>query len=347
MKKLTSDLKLAIYKAIDMGYVRQERHATHPLTIYNYTQKAQFEWVWNEVTTLCRGLIVHDDGTIVSRPFSKFFSLDQLGGKLPRGQCDIFEKLDGSLGVSYFVDGVPFIATRGSFVSDQAREGTRMLWDRLIPSGLRLIPEYTYCFEIIYPENQIVVDYDGERRLVLLAVFDTETGLEVADITAPSLFETPEYFGRDSSDKLTRLIHNQIHNREGYVLRFDDGTRVKIKFDEYKRRHKILTGVSEQIIWEAMQLGQLQQLRDSMPDQWILWFTGISNRLARSFGQIETDCQKIADQKLDRRVVATLENSSVIFAMMDGKEYRSKIWRLLKPSGELVFKNKRACGDES
>jgi hypothetical protein len=42
-----------------------------------------------------------------------------------------------------------------------------------------IVDGFTYLFEIIYPENRIVVDYNGEERLVLLGIINTETGEEL------------------------------------------------------------------------------------------------------------------------------------------------------------------------
>lgn len=39
-------------------------------SMYNYTAKAQYDKLWNEVTLQCRGLILDGDGNVVARPFS-------------------------------------------------------------------------------------------------------------------------------------------------------------------------------------------------------------------------------------------------------------------------------------
>jgi RNA ligase len=49
---------------IDGGYVRAQTHPALPLTIYNYTEKAQYENIWNPVTLACRGLVVDADGAL-------------------------------------------------------------------------------------------------------------------------------------------------------------------------------------------------------------------------------------------------------------------------------------------
>ena len=109
--------------AIADGFVRAQDHPTLALRILNYTERAQYERVWTDVTRQCRGLIVDGMGRIVARPYAKFFnygehdeatlSLDEF--------VTITDKMDGSLGILYRgTDGQLAIATRGSFASEQA-----------------------------------------------------------------------------------------------------------------------------------------------------------------------------------------------------------------------------------
>ena len=49
------------------GYINVRRHNKFPLSIYCYSKTATFDYVWDEVTTKCRGLIVNDaTGEIVA-----------------------------------------------------------------------------------------------------------------------------------------------------------------------------------------------------------------------------------------------------------------------------------------
>ena len=85
------------------GYISARRHPTEPLTIYNYTAKCQYAPLWTPETRHCRGLIVHDGGRIVARPFPKFFNFEEhsrseIAFSKP---FTVAEKIDGSLGVLY------------------------------------------------------------------------------------------------------------------------------------------------------------------------------------------------------------------------------------------------------
>ena len=71
--KITKDI---LEKYVAEGWLISQVHPTIPLTIYNYSQATQYEAHWDEVTLQCRGLVVDDMGTIVARPFKKFFNIE-------------------------------------------------------------------------------------------------------------------------------------------------------------------------------------------------------------------------------------------------------------------------------
>ena len=113
---------------IDDGLVTERAHPDDPgLRIYNYTPNVQYGRVWDDVTLQCRGLILRGE-EVVARPFKKFFNLGELDSPPTSPPRRISGKMDGSLGISYIApDGLWSLATRGSFASEQAIEGTKML----------------------------------------------------------------------------------------------------------------------------------------------------------------------------------------------------------------------------
>ena len=143
-------------KMVEEDLVNATDHPTLPITIFNYSKFCQFKSEWNEITLQCRGLIMDHDYNIVAKPFSKFFNLEE-EKNIPNEPYTIYEKLDGSLGILFFYDGW-HMATRGSFISEQSVRAKKILeqkYSHLIDSLNR---DWTYLFEIIYPENRIVLD---------------------------------------------------------------------------------------------------------------------------------------------------------------------------------------------
>ena len=164
--------------AVDGGFVVRRAHPTLPLCILNYTERATYTPdSWNAVTRNCRGLI-YDTNTheIVARPFPKFFNM----GERYAPQCDptsrvvVTDKLDGSLGVLYRTPDGLAVSTRGSFDSEQTKHATELVRTRYA----EFVPPHghTLLFEIVYPDNRIVVDYGDMDDLILLGAIHIETG---------------------------------------------------------------------------------------------------------------------------------------------------------------------------
>ncbi len=148
----------------------------------------------------------------------------------------------------YWQNNVPFIASRGSFGSDQAIKGTHILHTKYIHLFNLLKKDCTYLFEIIYPENRIVVDYKNDEDLILLAVINNKTGKD-ASIEDTGFKTAKRHVGISDFKVLQR---KNIDNAEGYVVKFENDYRIKIKFEDYIRLHRIITNVSTIIIWEML-----------------------------------------------------------------------------------------------
>lgn len=317
------------------------KHPTADLWIYNYTPTCQFDKLWDEYTMMARGLILDSEGNAIARPFKKFFNLAEHTGILPDGEPEIFEKFDGSLGILYWISDDAFIATRGSFESDQAIKGTALL------KGYRtagLDRSKTYLFEIIYPENRIVVDYGAREELVLLAVIDTETGAE----------EKLENFCGDFPfvDKINLEVESlgkkQEVNKEGFVLKWPNGFRLKYKFEEYVRLHRILTGFSERRVWELMRDGEdFEQFLDKVPDEFYQWIKDVRNRLNSEFLTLKMKTMRLVkelEEGWTRKEQAEYilkngkEISALAFKCLDGKDYDNLLWDAIYPPASKPFK---------
>ena len=128
------------------GLLYKQTHPTLPLTIWNYSEKVQYEMLWDEVTIVCRGLVTDDSGAVIAKPFPKFFNYEE-GKHTPTSEFEVFEKMDGSLGILFNYDGEWILATRGSFTSEQSKKGCELLKKYPIEN---LDRKNTYLFEIIY-----------------------------------------------------------------------------------------------------------------------------------------------------------------------------------------------------
>lgn len=324
------------------NYINVNKHPAADLYIYNYTAKAQYDRVWNEITLACRGLILDGDYKIVARPFQKFFNLGEFENQIvPNDFFEVFEKMDGSLGVLYWIENKPHIATRGSFVSEQSQVATEMLHTQYMDVIPLLDKSKTYLFEIIYPENRIVLDYGNERKLVLLAIVDTETGVETPLENIG--FEMVNRY--DGLNDLSKLKELEEANKEGFVVKFKNGYRLKVKFDEYQRIHRIITQVSTLNIWEYLKEGQdLLPILDRVPDEFYDWVKITHAKLLDNFAEIEAqaklDFKILEDRKTTAIYFQTCQFPSVLFKMLDQQPYDQVIWKIIKPDYQKPFANK-------
>lgn len=338
-------------------YISERRHPSLPLRILNYTPQCQYEWKWTKETIACRGLILDDDDNIVARPFPKFFTPEQykdlrnsmhhlFGVKykhMYEGPFTVTEKMDGSLGILYEYDGKRGIATRGSFTSGQAMRATEMLEKHY--SQFAFPADRTWLFEIIYPGNRIVVNYGDREELVLLTVLNND------DQTVDSRFVAHWVgFGHPTApahnfatfDKLLEYVEDDHFEEEseGFVAYFPDtGIRVKLKYAEYLRLHKILTNVTEKTIWEMLRDGKspVGELAGFVPDEFHKWVFEVATDLEKRYSAIENHAKGVLSsvKHLDRKSIAATireyQYKSLVFLMLDGKDYSEAIWKLLKP----------------
>lgn len=354
--KLLSDesaWEKTIQPYIDKRLIRTQRHPEFPLTIYNYTQECQFSGEWDEVTMNCRGLILDDDHNVVARPFPKFFNYGEKPD-VPSGRVVVFDKLDGSLGIHYQWNDEHFLATRGSFLSEQAIKGTQMLRELNILDDI-LYPNTTYLFEIIYPQNRIVVDYGKQETLVLLGHVDNETGKSVHH-KEKVYFDVPNVIqeGQFPGMSIEALRSQNLSNKEGFVLWWPEHDhRIKIKFDEYVRLHRLVTGLTKRRVWDILRNDgekALEELMKNIPEEFEQWIKYTKNELLTQFFHIADNAMQLHDKCVkrswDRKKIAMWLNSDparkqlapLVFNLLDGHKPADKIWKMIKPAHEEPFK---------
>ena len=324
---------------LENGYIKAKKHPKVDLYIYNYTAKTQYERMWNDWTLSCRGLIMNKNREVIARPFPKFFNLGEMESQIiPNEPFEVFDKVDGSMGVLYWANNQPFIATRGSFNSEQSKKANSILYQKYQDNLSKLDRSKTYVFEIIYPENRIVVDYGDREELILLGIIDTQTGIEepLQNIGFPLV---TQFNGVRDLSKLKSLEEN---NREGFVVKFKSGLRIKVKFDEYQRIHRIVTNVSSIDIWDYLKNGlPFDEILERVPDEFYDWVRETEQRIKKQYMYIEEtakrEIKQFPTQKETALYTLACQYPSVMFAMMSGKKHEPIIWKLVKPAHEKPF----------
>lgn len=327
---------------IDDGLISCRAHPDDPeLVIFNYTKRCQFNRAWDEHTMRCRGLIMRGD-TVIARPFPKFFNLEELD-EPPKGKpIAVYEKLDGSLGILYPHPGGQWaIASRGSFDSPQAIEGTRII---RIMLAMDPPPVFncgvTYMFEIVYPENRIVVDYGSDRLLYLIAARRTADGVELPLVNAGPL-KTPRMFKCDDWQGIREEL--PCSGDEGFVVLFYSGQRVKLKYAEYVRLHRAISGLTPRRVWEILADPGLSFLEFAagLPDEVHGDAWRMHDNLMGEYARVEAIVMAehrggFQSRKDAAAYFKTCTYPAVLFKMLDNRPYDALIWKAIRPKAEPI-----------
>ena len=330
-------------KYYEDGLLYKQVHPYLPLTIWNYSEKCQYENLWDETLLMCRGLVTDHTGDIVATPFQKFFNIEE--GKFePTEKFEVYEKMDGSLGIVFWYEGQWVVATRGSFGSDQAIKAKELLKKYNTDIMFRHL---TFCFEIIYPENRIVLDYGDDEKLVLLGTFNKDGKETDSEIWSQWGFDVvKKYDGIKDFKELKQMVKN---DQEGFVVKFSNGDRIKVKGVEYLRLHKIMTNVTTTGVWEYLKNGEdVMELLKDVPDEFYKKIQNYTKDLRYAYFQISEDAGKKFDYMMygkyndkepieDRKEFAEWVSSQpkymsgILFRMFDKKDYSEIIWNLIRP----------------
>lgn len=324
---------------VKKGLVRSQKYKD--LTIYQYTEFTQFESLWSNCTLNARGIVFDDDGVLVQRCIPKFFNHDEPDGikveKLMRKEQIgiVQEKLDSSL-IKITKDqkhGL-VITSKASFESDQAKMAKEIVDE----DNYDFKEGWTYHFELIHPDNQIVLNYGDERKLVLLAIIDNKTGKDIDIYSHELRFEKPQLYELGVLPNVNVLNKNGLH--EGVVVNYGS-YRLKYKTDEYIRLHRIVTEFTPKRVWEALSSGQRMD-RMNIPEEFIKWLNETENELLAKYNELLNKINQVVaeTQNMTNKEIALSNDENIkkmreyIFAVRSKKDIGAKVWKIIKPKGE-------------
>ena len=262
----------------------QGRIAMHELNSFNkkllgfkYTTNTVYSEDWDNVSLHARGIVFdYATGEVLARPFDKFFNLgemidtetgelkpiagyvkqhlgfDNLSGDYKHQKFRVMDKLDGSLGIVFWTGVDWYVKTAGSFESDQAKWANDW-FDMLINPNV-LDKSKTYLFEIIYNEDKHPIEYDFEG-LVLLGIVDTQTGIEeplseILRVAKELNIRHAEVLEFTDFDEVVKYAKALPKTKEGVVITFENGFKLKVKGDEFLALQKIFHFLTKDVVYE-------------------------------------------------------------------------------------------------
>ena len=225
---------------------------------------------------MARGLVIDEEGKIISVPYPKFFNYKQYEDYRPEfmsdefvkyycnyedGEAyDVYEKLDGTMIAITNYNGELLFSTTHRSNSKYALKAKKWLENSLTKEQINVILEETACdmsvttllFEYVGPDNKIVVDYEKEELVLTGGITMFEPGSPrllahhyLSDISRRSGVRMAKLLGGSDDYSVNKLIKLGFKekNIEGFVLRFRHITpkQIKIKTDNYIENHRSST----------------------------------------------------------------------------------------------------------
>jgi RNA ligase len=293
----------------------------------------------------CRGIkFCSKTGRVLARPFHKFHNLNERPEYSTscvdlREPHVILDKLDGSM-VHTCASGLGIYLMTRMGITEVAQAADKFLCANPIKFagllGALPIDEYTYIFEYIGPNNKIVLDYK-EEDLILTAIRHNINGTYVYHdelvrlgkafgVKVVPIVGDPEF--KLNSEELSESV-SLATGTEGVVVRFDTGEMIKIKAEEYVRKHR-----SKELIGSPK--GMIGLIVD--------------NKLDDILPQLDEDVQKQVVQYTEKFLTELGRSMSATQMFVHGyealtqKDFAFKVQEQLpKPLQSVAFLVRRGC----
>lgn len=318
-----------LHAEIDSGHVLRKQHPTLPLSLYAYSRSCQYENHWTPVTTRCRGLVVDDtDGRIVAWCLPKFFNHDQHGAghdfapPLPTDEpFEVFDKVDGSLGIVFHFAGRWHVASKGSFVSEYRGD-----WERLGGQVVRSwpTPSLTELARLAAENTKLdgtpATGTDAEGWVVRF-----RSGVRVKIKIAEYVRLHRSLTGTNARDVWQYLGAQKFGHLPAKAL----GQTLGCSAEQAKQ-------------WAGVYSGALSKLLENVPDEFDTWVRGVVAGLeaaaeeldARIGAQFASLAHLHGDRGAFARAAQAVEDRSVraaLFLVLDGKSTDLHVWRAIRP----------------
>lgn len=331
-----------------------EKHPSTDLYIVGYhNRKPGLPIVWDEINKQLRGLIIDKQGNIVARSFPKFFTFKDylttnriiLGSgdtvKIPDCGYKIYEKVDGTMSILYWVDGKPFLASQRSFTSPNAVKATEILYSKYIHLFSKLRKDVTYIFEAIYPNTKVMVNYDEREDLVLIGQIENNTGLELPleDIGFPVAKEyTTQYGHINDFEELAKL---DIPNLEGFVITYENHIKIKIKFPWFSEAHALADKIIMQnyfLLENKKKLSNLLGFEHKKVSNIDIWdCLKNSKTLETIMYKVPEDYYSTGFEVWVNEIVQELNEQKAKILEEQPNIENGLLWNSIKPATELTF----------
>lgn len=230
--------------------VKAKRHSKWPnLVMFKYDMiNSNFA---NPLVQECRGIILDESNNweIVARPFDKFFNEGEgYAATIDWSSAKVQEKLDGSLMIMYWYDGMWQIASSGTpdaggQVHALEMSFAQLFWKTWNKLGYE-VPDHTYqnftfMFEMMTRYNRVVVPHKEDKISLIGVRHKDGTERDVNLFVGMDWPIVKSFSLRSLEDVVASFEHFDGIDQEGYVVVDGNFNRVKIKHPGYVAIHHL------------------------------------------------------------------------------------------------------------
>ena len=231
--------------------IKIKYHTILPLVIFNYDIGADFS---DPVVQEARGIIVDtEEMRVVCWPFRKFGNWNEsYADEIDWESAVCEDKIDGSIMKLFYYKGEWRWATNGTIDAFEAPAmNTGKTFGNIIKEAVnynsicyeKLNPDYTYMFELVSPEIQIVIVYPS-TKLYHIGSRNNITGEEGyynIGVEQPNCFVATSAFEdlHKCVNSINGIVQPNQPKVEGYVVVDKNYHRVKIKTPQYLAAHRL------------------------------------------------------------------------------------------------------------
>jgi hypothetical protein len=220
----------------------------------------------SEIVKECRGVVFEYPSFNIARfGFHRFLNYGEGGCEKLNLEWSINydEKVDGSIIILSYMDGIGWVAgTRGRVfpdakVNEYSITFPEMFWQTFPKDSEKLLlKSQFYIFELVGPENRVVVPYNRDVYLlgVVRQIKETEELREFEDIHLDNIaillnVKRPKHYTFDILEECLDFAKTLPGNFEGFVAKQWDSVdnryrRMKIKGQSYIDLHHVVSGKS-------------------------------------------------------------------------------------------------------
>lgn len=233
------------------------------LAIFNYKVGANFN---NKIVRECRGIIIDlNNFRVVCWPFTKFGNYyESYADDIDWSTAIVQEKIDGSICKLYWYNHEWHWATNSCINASEAIvQNSNRTFQDIIYSAInynaidfnKLDKAKTYIFELVSPENKVVIDYDFPF-LYHIGTRSNLTGIEYKNfigIAWPRTYHLNNYSLEDVLREVEKFNDDDCEH-EGFVVCDASYHRIKVKNLKYLKLHYNLTrdSISKKDIVKAL-----------------------------------------------------------------------------------------------